>query len=271
VSDLDATLLNSKSCISDKTANAINALISKGMLFTYATARSYVSAEVVTNKIHFKIPVITYNGTFIFDPLTKTVIDSRNFEKSETAEIMNVFREKKYSPIVYSFINGVEKVSWNCNRESTGTKHYLSLRKKDKRLRPLTTDENLYEGDVFYYTCIGEQNELKPIYERLIQNTKLTITMQQEINRTEYWLEIMPSGVSKANAIQTLKTHLNCDRVVSFGDAWNDISMFQISDEAYAVQNAVLPLKEIATAVIESNDEDGVAKWLEQNVFLGQV
>ena len=35
-----------------------------------------------------------------------------------------------------------------------------------------------------------------------------------------------------------------------------------ISDEAYAVSNAVDELKQVATAVIESNDEDGVAKWL---------
>ena len=65
--------------------------------------------------------------------------------------------------------------------------------------------------------------------------------------------------------IQHLKKLLQCDRVISFGDALNDIPMFQASDQCYAVGNAVQPLKEIATGIIGSNQEDGVAKWLEEH------
>ena len=57
-----------------------------------------------------------------------------------------------------------------------------------------------------------------------------------------------------------------CERVVVFGDSLNDISMFQIADEAYAVANAVEGLKKVATGVIGDNNADGVAKWLWQNV-----
>ena len=52
--------------------------------------------------------------------------------------------------------------------------------------------------------------------------------------------------------------------MISFGDAVNDIPMFEISDEAYAVENAVEELKSYASGVILSNEEDGVAKWLQQ-------
>lgn len=38
------------------------------MLFTYATARSLVSASVVTKGLSMDIPVIAYNGAFIFEP-----------------------------------------------------------------------------------------------------------------------------------------------------------------------------------------------------------
>lgn len=38
--------------------------------------------------------------------------------------------------------------------------------------------------------------------------------------------------------------------------------MFEISDECYAVENAVEELKEIADGIIGSNEDDGVAKWL---------
>ena len=47
-----------------------------------------------------------------------------------------------------------------------------------------------------------------------------------------------------------------------FGDGKNDIDMFEIADEAYAVENAVSELKVVATGIIESNENDGVAKYL---------
>lgn len=75
----------------------------------------------------------------------------------------------------------------------------------------------------------------------------------------------MPKTASKANAIKQLKEQLGCDKMVVFGDGKNDIDMFELADEAYAVANAVEELKKIATGVIESNNDDGVAKWLEEN------
>ena len=59
-----------------------------------------------------------------------------------------------------------------------------------------------------------------------------------------------------------VKQKLECDRLVVFGDGKNDIDMFEIADEAYAVENAVSELKVVATGIIESNENDGVAKYL---------
>lgn len=52
-----------------------------------------------------------------------------------------------------------------------------------------------------------------------------------------------------------------------FGDGKNDMDMFEIADECYAVENAVPELKAMATAVIGGNDSDGVARWLESNYY----
>ena len=78
----------------------------------------------------------------------------------------------------------------------------------------------------------------------------------------EQWLEIMPKNATKANAVLKLKQMLGCERVVCFGDGVNDISMFEIADECYAVENADKRLKDTASAVIGSNDTDGVAHRL---------
>ena len=59
-----------------------------------------------------------------------------------------------------------------------------------------------------------------------------------------------------------------CGRIISFGDAVNDIPMFDISDECYAVENAVDEVKAAATGIIGSNEEDGVAKWLLDHIAL---
>ena len=75
----------------------------------------------------------------------------------------------------------------------------------------------------------------------------------------------MPAETTKANAIRQLRKLLRCDRLVVLGDVKNDIDMFQLADEAYAVANADDELKQYADAVILPNDEDGVAKWLEAN------
>ena len=129
-------------------------------------------------------------------------------------------------------------------------------------MRPLKSGEGLYDGKVFYYTCIGEREELLPIYEIFSQDGRFRCTLQQELYRPEYWCEIMPQKASKVEAIRKLKEIWKCHRVISFGDAVNDIPMFEFSDECYAVENAVDELKEIATGMIASNDQDGVAKWL---------
>jgi hydroxymethylpyrimidine pyrophosphatase-like HAD family hydrolase len=63
-----------------------------------------------------------------------------------------------------------------------------------------------------------------------------------------------------------LKAMLGAERVVCFGDGSNDLPMFRTCDEAYAMRNAEAEVKAAATAVIGSNLEDGVARWLLANV-----
>lgn len=265
VTDLDGTLLNTKDRINPESLRIINGLVKRGMLFTYATARSLESAAVVTEGLALAMPVIVYNGVFIMNPGTGEVLSSLYFTEEEAGFVRGVLEQAQISPLVYSFVQGRERVSWNTARENEGIKRYLSKRKGDRRLRPLENGEGLYHGNVFYYTCIGEKEELMPLYEIFSGDERFRCTLQQELYRPEYWCEIMPRKATKAEAVRTLKNLWNCDRIVSFGDAVNDIPMFRISDECYAVENAVPELKRAATGIVDSNDRDGVAKWLARN------
>lgn len=237
------------------------------MPFTYATARSLVSASIAARGLTLSTPIIAYNGAFIFEPSGK-ILYSNVFRKEEKQSVADFLKTNDIYPLVYGFIDGKEKVSWVQGKENEGMFRYFSLRQGDKRLNPLTDIDCLYEGEVFYFTCIGEKERLQPVYDRFKDDSHYNCILQQELYREEYWCEIMPKAASKANAILKLKELGNYSKIVSFGDALNDIPMFRISDECYAVENAVKELKEIATGIIESNRDNGVAKWLLQNYSL---
>lgn len=266
VTDLDGTLLNTRDRISEKSIGIINALVEKGLLFTYATARSLVSASVVSYGLTTDIPVIVYNGAFIIHPADGSIISKESFTAEETRRVIEALDCYDLSVLVYSFIDNAEKVSWLTSRENEGVKRYLSQRSGDRRLHPVTTKKELYRGDMFYFTCIGEKEELQPVYDIFSKDDRFRCTLQQELYRPEFFCEIMPAGATKAHAIQKLKKIWNCDKIISFGDALNDLPMFEISDECYAVENAAEELKRAATGIIASNEEDGVAKWLSANV-----
>ena len=265
VTDLDGTLLNCNDKISEFTVKILNDLIDKGMCFSYATARSLSSASIVTNGLSTNIPVIIYNGTFIVNPYTKEKLFSLYFSEKEKNIVIDFLGKCSIYPLVYGYVSNEEKVSWIIDKENYGIRNYVNSRKNDKRLRPVKTKEELYSGELFYFTCIGEKNDLMEIYEYFNNTNEFTCTIQQELYKKEYWCEIMPKMATKGNAIIALKEKLNCDRIITFGDAVNDIPMFKISDESYAVENAVNELKKYATGIIMSNDNDGVANWLKVN------
>ena len=58
--------------------------------------------------------------------------------------------------------------------------------------------------------------------------------------------------------------YINYDKVICFGDNVNDIPMFELADESYATSNAADEIKKIATDVIGSCEEEGVAEFLKE-------
>jgi len=265
VSDLDGTLLRSNEKTSEYTNNVINNLTEKGMIFSYATARSLITAKKVTSGINAKIPLIVYNGAFVIDNLTEDILIANYFDESVDLVLEDLFVNKVY-PIVYAYIDGKEKFSFIPELCSDGMNKFLDSRKGDIRTNAVRTTEDLKSGSIFYITCIDEPQKLEPLYEKY--RDAYHCVYQTDIYTNEQWLEIMPLDTSKARAIKQLQSLLNCEKLVVFGDGKNDMDMFELADESYAVQNAHEDLKRIATGIISSNDEDGVAKWLDENFIM---
>jgi len=263
VSDLDGTLLNTNTELSEKSKEIINVLLQKGVKFTYATARSFSSASKILKGLNISIPAITYNGAYFVEPTNGKIIYSTSFSYEQMKYISTILIENNAYPLVYSLLNYEEHVSWLEGKENEGMLNYLKARTGDKRLRCVTKEEELYLGSIFYFTVIGEKNELEILKGYFGDKSQFVCTLQRELyGDGEYWLEIMPYNATKAMGVKWLKEITGCDKVICFGDAINDISMFTIADDSYAVANANLQLKQIATGIIGSNGEDGVAMWL---------
>ena len=261
VSDLDGTLLRKNETLSSYTIKTINTLTASGMLFSYATARSLNTAKKVTEGLNTHFPLIIYNGAFVKDNITEEILIANYFAEDIYEVLRDLFAHEIY-PIIYSYQNDIEKFSYIPAKATSGMLAFLNSRKGDKRTNIVTTESELMYGNLFYITCIDKPEKLEPFCHKY--KNKYHVVYQKDIYTGEQWLEIMPQKASKAQAALQLKQKLECDRLVVFGDGKNDIDMFEIADEAYAVENAVSELKAVATGIIGSNENDGVAKYLQK-------
>ena len=80
-----------------------------------------------------------------------------------------------------------------------------------------------------------------------------------------YMLEILPPGENKATGLRRLAKHLGIKKaeIIAIGDGDNDDVMLDLAGLGVAVANATPACKAKADIIIESNDEDGPAKFLE--------
>jgi Cof subfamily protein (haloacid dehalogenase superfamily) len=260
LSDLDGTLLHSDQYTSAFTNETINRLVSEGMLFSYATARSYHTARKVTAGLNAKIPLIVYNGAFIIDNSTQELLATNLFTDEEASALLADLLDAGLSPIVYC-LDDQERFVYNVSSINADTRDFVESRKGDVRDTPVDCDDALNRCGTFYFTCIDETTKLEPLYRKY--KDVHSCVFSKDIYSGAQWLEIMPRKATKAHAARQLASLLGCKRIVAFGDSTNDIPLFEAADERYAVANAADVLKERATAIIASNDEDGVAHWLD--------
>ena len=263
VSDLDGTLLTGEQRLTDFTLRVLNRLVRRGVKFTYATARSRNSAEVVTRGLTKSLPVIVYNGAFIRRGDTGELLGKETLLPAQVDGAREIFRRHGISPLVYTLLEGVERVRWRPGRETPGVARYLEQRRGDPRFLPAGGEDSLYEGEVFYFTGIGEREDLEPAWEELSRVEGLRALLQEEIYQPgEFWLEVMSAAATKAQAAAWLKERLGCQRMTAFGDGLNDIPLLEEADVRCAVANAVPQLRQAAGQVIPANTEDGVARFL---------
>ena len=263
ISDLDGTLLNEKSRITATTANVINQLIDDGMLFTIATARTPATVVELMKEVNISLPVILMTGALLYDIKSNKYLHISSFDTDVSARLIDVIAGYGISPMVYYVDNSVLCVNYRrpitnrqryfiAQRNGTPFKKYVEV--KEHPTAPPTTVL------IFF---MGNYDKLKVIYDAISDiEGHCSYLYYDNILEDQGYLEIYPSGTSKANAIERLAREINVDEIVSFGDNLNDIPMFEISHRCYAMDNAVDEVKLYATDIIDSNMDDGVARFL---------
>lgn len=262
VSDLDGTLMHKDLKISDFSVKTINALVGKGVAFTYATARSISSAGTITKDLKLKLPVITRNGAVLADNNTGKIIEKALFTEKEVEMLKDMLPELPKTGFVSCYFGDDMKKVFAGSLHTAELQGYLDYYKDDPSVVSVSDLSEMFMGNPGYVTIIGDKDEIEPLYIRTREYNGWECLFQKDVYRDEYWLEIAPRNSTKAKSILKLKEEYGFDKLVVFGDSANDMTMFKISDEAYAVSNAVDELKALATGIIGSNEEDAVAVYL---------
>lgn len=265
VTDLDGTLLKNDATISDFSVNTLNALIEKGVLFTYATARSFSSAFPLVKKLNITCPAVTFNGVFVINPQTGEHLIENIFTKKTLKSAKDFLIKYELAPLVYSYIDGKERVSYLKDKVKN-VQCYINSRKGDKRLRAAENYKELFDGNVFYLTVLNAEN-IDILDEFFVEENGFAHNFQLDTYDNMTWYEIYDKKAGKATAVQQVKTLVNAEKLICFGDNKNDIAMLNSADLGVAVLNAFDELKSKADLIIDSNENDAVARFIEQREF----
>ena len=264
VSDLDGTLMRNNERLSEYTVRTLNELLRQGLPFTFATARSIESARVITGELEIKLPVITRNGAVLADNTTGRHIQKSVFTKEEVELLKQMLPELPSCGFVSCFLDDIMIRTYMPADHTEGLQGYIDYYKNDPTMRKADDLDSMFCGIPGYVTMIGEKDRIAPVYEKAREYKGWESLFQKDTYRDEYWLEICPRNCTKAKSILKLKEEFGFKRLLVFGDSLNDISMFEIADESFAVANARDELKKIATHIIGSNEEDSVVDLLKE-------
>ncbi|MGN0468476.1 MAG: HAD family hydrolase [Acutalibacteraceae bacterium] len=263
LSDLDGTLLNNDAIITAKTASLLNKAINSGILFTTATARTYSTVIPMFKDVNLELPLVLMNGVCIYDPVKKKTLNVKSIKPQVGAEIVSIFEKNGKYPLMYYECGGNMSIEYK-KLLTESQKDYVMNRKNFYNKSFIQTDSYTLDGskNLVYIVTLDKKENIESIYHEILKNDNVDCNFYPDNYCDEYFLEIFHKGVSKASGALEVKEMLGADKIIAFGDNMNDIALFEKADEAYAVENACNELKEIATGIIETNNDDAVARFI---------
>ena len=248
LTDLDGTLFRDDKSISDYSKQMIARAQKKGVLFGVCTSRARINAQKFLDGIKPDI-LITNGGGMV------------------------TCGEKK----IYSCEFSVEEIRTliNATFEACGPDAVLSV-DNDHGLYCNTKEEL---GDKYWtYNDFSDFREpcMKMCVETLDKEKVEKIAASLGADKLDYlpfsdipWYKFSKNGATKERAIEELYAHLKItpEQIAAFGDDFNDIGMLKLCGKGIAMKNAIPEVQQVADEVCESNENDGVGRWIEENLL----
>lgn len=257
--DLDGTLNNDQKVITPRTKAALMAAQNRGVRLVLASARPspglFKERDILRLQDHDGV-LMSYNGGRIVDAASGTVLFQTAMDLAQTKAVLRRLENLPVTPIlddgVRFFVTDKKgyKVDYECKNNSM----------------ECTEVENL--ADFLSFAPIKILMSVLP--EQLPEVQKQIAAFLPEeltvVQTAPFYLEVIPAAINKGRGLLDTCAALGIDpgETVAFGDAENDIPMLRAAGVGVAMGNAAQAVKNAADTVTLSNNEDGIATWLEQ-------
>ncbi|HET8684027.1 MAG TPA: HAD family hydrolase [Micromonosporaceae bacterium] len=269
VTDLDGTLLDRTDRVAPETVEIVNGLVAEGLWFTVATARAPRSALPLLAGLDLRLPLVFMNGALIIDPVTGRTISRHVLPAGSARRVLDRYLACGLRPFMHTLGPAGEQHVYYQGTANACEEEYLSSRLAagDDRFR-LVRDFDAALGEaVLSLNAMDHLHRLDPLARALGADPDIFVHFGPSISRPGFaWLEVCHPRANKGEAVRFVKEHVGADRLVCFGDNTNDVEMFVVADESYAVANAQPRVRSAASGVIGANDAHGVALHLQAAV-----
>jgi Cof subfamily protein (haloacid dehalogenase superfamily) len=260
--DLDGTLLNSSSEISEFTLLKIGRAMEKGVKVTACSGRIPAMQQVYLSQLGFCGPYVACNGALVINngdgsPLYRKAIDREPLER---------FCEFAAAAQLHTCIQTDDTLYFSPDNPRA------SLLEKYNRLAERHGCSKVLKGDLTFWSSGRPAAAYKAMVyapqDRQFEQTVAFLGAEPELSHTfseARLFEIMGRGLDKGAGIRRVAGYygIPLEEVCAFGDYDNDLPLFNVTGMSVAMGNAATCLKTAAAFVTDTNDHDGVGKALE--------
>lgn len=264
--DLDGTLLNEKKEVSERNLNALYRAAERGILFVPATGRIWRGLPQALLELPFLQYAIAVNGAGVVDCKKDETLHRAEISREESVRIAEYMRS--FDTYYDCYLDGkgcVEQAYYDRIDEFIRENFRAFVRSSRETVSDLVEFLKTQNGVQKLQMNFADMELRARVMEELPQKFPQVAVTTAVVNN----IEVNAADGNKGDALRWLCQHLDIDlsQVAAFGDGTNDITMLQTAGVSVAMSNALPEVKAVARFETLTNEEDGVAVFLEHYVL----